>query len=227
MRIFARGSPGARQSGTGAGWSSLKVAVLDEQREQRGGDALPHRPALELRVLRDARRVALGDDPALVDDDEGGGERVGIGTRCRQPPHGAWPRRVPAGSGSLGRRVAHRPRRRRGIGRALVTGTGGSGRRHARLVDDAALIAVELGLPGDAARHRDPDQLVLAIDLRVGDLVMLGDEVVDGRMLDAFGRVPTRDEHRRAEDLRRPGGRPAVGLLGGNPGWAWRSPPPR
>ena len=56
-------------------------AVLDQQREERRGEALAHRPALELRVLRDAGHVALGDDVALVEDQNAGRQRVGVGER--------------------------------------------------------------------------------------------------------------------------------------------------
>ena len=87
-------------------------AVLDEQREQRGRDALPHRPALELRVLGHARRVALGDDAALVDDEKGLRERRGIGKRgverLRQQrliharrPAASCPARSPIGHGCV------------------------------------------------------------------------------------------------------------------------------
>ena len=56
-------------------------ALFHQQREERRREALPHRPALELRVLGDARHVALTDDAALVQDDKGRGERRRIGER--------------------------------------------------------------------------------------------------------------------------------------------------
>lgn len=53
--------------------------ALDLEADERGREALPHRPALELRVFRDAGHVALADDLPLVDDDHGGREPFGVG----------------------------------------------------------------------------------------------------------------------------------------------------
>ena len=128
-------------------------AVLDEQREQRGRQALAHRPALELRVARDARRVPLGDDAALVDDEEGGGHARPDRRRRHRPPRRSSPRSIAGRHRRRVRLVAHRPRlRRRRRAACVVTATGVKWiPGFSGILDDAALIAV---IPASRVRWR-------------------------------------------------------------------------
>src|SRR5262249_54381027 len=100
------------------------------------------------------------------------------------------------------RPVAHRPRLR---GRIRQTG-GHRNRLEVNavvidLMDDAALIAVELRGPCRRALSR-ADQLLIAID-SVSDALLLfvGQKEITA-VLEAFGGISAGDDHRRAEDLR-------------------------
>ena len=68
-------------------------------------------------------RVALRDDAAVVHHDERRGEPLGVregaSTACRSLAVS-----IPAGSGVVGKDVAHRPGRRGCVGQRVVTGTG-------------------------------------------------------------------------------------------------------
>src|SRR6185503_11328934 len=76
----------------------------------------------------------------------------------------------------------------------------------------------------DASGESDSNQLPLAIDLHVGDRYGLGDKVIGGRVRERFGLVPAGYEDRRAEDLRHPGDRPAVGVVGRESGLGVEGP---
>lgn len=68
MRILARGSPGACHSGNRCRLVQRVDALLDQNPEQRGRDALAHRPSFERRLRSEAFAIALSDEPAFPSD---------------------------------------------------------------------------------------------------------------------------------------------------------------
>ena len=208
----------------------LVFALLDEHAHQSAGEALAHRPALERRVEIDPLAVALPQKSAPVGDYES--ERA----RLRRPEADVEssldPRPVDLRRPRLvWEEVTHRPRRRlrgRQISRH-VAGCEADGVLADR-VRNAPLVLVPLRATRHAVRQRERDELALVVDGGVDHMRALierrGEAAhVGGRVLE----LESRDEDRRAEDLReargvmmkrlaRRGAVPGVELERGRPG---------
>src|SRR6185503_14364189 len=118
------------------------------------------------------------------------------------------------GERRLRQHVAHWPRRGRRIGqRGRDADRREEYRVAAGLMNDAALVAVELGLAGDTVRDGQANELTLAVDLELRDRIDLRSEKIRRDMIARLGRVATRNEEGRAEDLRGAGDAPAVGVV--------------
>ena len=184
------------------GLVELVDALLNQHAHQGRGQALPHRPALERRVHRDARAVALADEASLVGHDERGGQPLGR-------LEGGVDRLLHLVGVDLGRQrrvgqhVSHRPRR----GRRIRQGAPDVNRLEEDVVladrqGDAAVVAVQLRGADDAVRQGQVDAPLVVVDLAVGDVapVLVG----PAEEPDALGRevrVEAGDEDGRAERL--------------------------
>src|SRR5262249_31092513 len=88
----------------------------------------------------------------------------------------------------------------------------------AGLVDDAALVAVELRFPRNAVGHGETDDVAATVDGEARNRVDLVPQEVGRDVRERFSGIPAGDEEGGAEDLRRPGNSPAAGWVSGRAG---------
>ena len=87
-------------------------------------------------------------------------------------------------------------------------------RIHPRLMDDAPLVAIVLGLSGDALRHRQSHELARPVDMNIGNRIGQCAEEVTGQVRSHLGQFAAGDEEGGAENLRGSCRALAIGVIG-------------
>ena len=184
------------------------VALLRQDAQQGGRDALAHRPAFQLGVLVGAFTVPFTDDLSLVDGNERCGQAVALergidGCANLRPVKADRP-------GVVRHDVAHRPRLRHRVGQRGLDGC--RLEQHvvvSRWDDDAPLVAEVLRPAGEIVegdvdgsgrpvQHNPLIRLVIHVQR---ELLPIGHREVRAAVPQPFLEVAFRDEDGGAEDL--------------------------